>query len=279
MTRPRRRLGPLTARAIVSHAGRMTKRTPIQPVGSPRPCRSDLVGKTLPGKRGGKIIACAVPPRRTPRVQYVFVRPEGGLPGSGFAIKSSRARRRIRDAAIELIETDAAFLRSVHDEYRETRIPSPSGLEFPHQPGSSICDPQHRVWAGYEEARADASERASIEAEDGDDGAFLVAMRAALARHPQWPAWQAAAQSCAERFAQRERERAPKTAGAEYERAQLRKRARGKLRGEDERDAFGGDYLSEALDATTENYKRKKGLPRSLRAKAHPSAKRARRGG
>lgn len=248
-------------------------KAPIVAVGSPRPCKSDLIGKRVPGRRGGTVTACAVPPRDRPRARYVFVRPEGSLPGAGHAMRASNARRRIRNAAIELVSVDSAFLHDVHAEFRATRLPAPSGLEFPHARGSSRCDPEHGVWEGYQDARAEATERASIETEEGDDAAFLEALLRILSAHPRWASWVDAATKCAADFDARVEARAPKTMGAEYERAQLRKRLGNKVRRADERDTFGGDYLSEKLDATTENYKRKKGLPRSLRAKAHPKAR------
>lgn len=248
---------------------------PILPVGSPRPCKSDLIGKMVPGRRGGKVVACAVPPRDKPRAQYVFVKPEGSLPGAGHSMWGSRARRRIRAAAFQLISLDAAYLHSAHQEFRSSGIPAPTGVEFPHRSGSSRCDPGHEVWAGYEDARSEASERASIAVEDGDDEAFIAALRVELAKHPSWATWVATAEKCARDFDERLESRAAKSQGAQWERAQLRRAAKNKARGADERDALGGDYLSEALDATTENYKRKKGLPRSLRARAHPSARRA----
>lgn len=236
-------------------AGR-AKAKPVAPVGSARPCNSDLVGKDLPGRRSGKIVACAVPPRATPRATYLFVHPKGALPGGGFSIKSSRVRRRLRNRTIEMYSLERAYLDAAHNDFRQTGIPAPTGVEFPHRRGASRCDPEHSVWAGYEEARSDAAERASIETEGQPDEVFIAVVRELLSKHPSWETWLATAKKCARDFEERAERRKPK-GGAQYERAQIRRRMKDAGDAADERDILGGDYLSEALDATTDPYKRR----------------------
>ena len=222
------------------------------PPGSRIPCRSDLVGAVVPGRGGGLVTSCAAPPRREPRRRYVFVQTPGGLPGLGHSMHVTRARRRIRAGVQRLTSLDAAYLYDAHTAFRRTGIPAPSGVEFPHRAGTSVCDPEHAVWQGYEEARNDAAEAAAIQAGD-DDAAYVAAMLRELSKHPRFELWERTARGCARAFDDRREAKATKREGSEWERAQIRKAARRVGRDEDERDALGGDYLSEAMAKTRDS--------------------------
>jgi len=252
------------------------------PAGTPTPCGArggTLVGKVVPGRGGGVVKSCAVPPRAHPRRTDVLVVPQGKLIVDGRPMPLSRARRRIRlrETLVSLTSLDAAYLYDAHQSFARTGIPAPTGVEFPHQAGSSRCDPQHPVWSGYEDAREAAAEEASSvtseldEDAEGADEAYAEAMLAALKRHPRFAEWLRTSQECARGFADRQERRAVKHESAASQRAALKRKAAAS-RG-DERDVLGG-YLSEKLDELSERKWRPKATPKILRARAHPKAKR-----
>ena len=243
--------------------GRPTVWAVAQP-GTAYECKSPLVGKIVPGRRGGLVRSCATPSRKRPKEGQVYlVDPRGQtLAGFGEVMPKDRAARRIRDAEKPRAPgLEPVYLYELHEGYRATGLPAPSGLEWPHPAGSSVCDPEHKRWKGYAEALEDARERAAIvldsEGADPEDlDAYTDATRAALSKDPRFQEWKRTAAQCAQDFDARRERKKPKAVSAATERAAILREYR--ELGEGAFVARHGGELSEVLDTLTEGYKKKK---------------------
>jgi len=226
-------------------------------------CKSPLVGQVVPGRGGGLVRACATPAKKRPREGQVYlVDPRGQtLAGFGETMPKDRAARRIRDAKKPKAEAlELAYLREMHEGYRATGLPAPSGLEWAHVAGSSVCDPGHKRWAGYTDALEDARERAAIvlegEGADPEDlDAYTDATRRALSKDPRFQEWKRTAAQCAQDFDARQARKKPKAVSAATERGAILREYR--ELGEGAFVARHGAELSEVLEALRETYKRK----------------------
>jgi hypothetical protein len=224
-------------------------------------CKSPLVGQVVPGRGGGLVRACATPTRQRPKQGQVYlVDPKGQtLAGFGSTLPKERAARRIRDAQKpKAAPLELAYLHELHEGYRASGIPAPSGLEWIHVAGSSVCDPQHRRWKGYADALEDARERASIalEGEEVDDfEAYDRATLDLLKRDPRFQDWRRTATQCAQGFDARQARKKPKAQSAATERAAIMREYR--ELGEGAFVERHGAELSEVLDVLTEGYKKK----------------------
>lgn len=207
------------------------------PPDTPYGCRSRYVGRTVPGKRGGAVTACATPNAARPREGQFWLGPP--VAGIGQPVRKATVRERFRKrgrvatpaADIELQAADAG-----RDPYH---VPYPPGLEFPHRPGSSRCDPEHPVWRGH--AAAVAAAAAAIRAGSGPDATPEEHARAlydALARTRDFGAWADAEAACLAEFAGRRRARV-RGAGESTARAAARRRAEALAAGE---DVTGAEY-------------------------------------
>lgn len=195
------------------------------------PCgkRDAYVGRTVPGRHGGKIVGCAMPSavilkavrearsagRKPPRKERQYVIADGRR------MRASVARGRIRDATrAKVTKTDAATLAAYAEAWQVGyELPYPIGQEFPHRAGGSDCDPESEVWSGYPGP--------------GD----VVAIES----HPRFKRWAETAEKCVREFQAREESRRPKASGSSArERAQERERAL--ARGE---DVTGAEYQDE----------------------------------
>ena len=227
-------------------------------------CASPLVGQVVPGRGGGRVRACATPSKKKPREGQVYlVDPKGQtLAGFGETMPKSRAARRIRDASKpRATPLELSYLSEAHEGYRATGIPRPTGLEFPHVAGSSPCDPEARVWRGFLDSLEAAEERASIQAEDGDQSDYERALFAALKRDPRFHEWDKTAKACAADFDARQRRKKPKAASVATERGALMREYR--ELGEGAFVERHGAELSEVLDTLTEGYKKRPAAKRA----------------
>lgn len=192
--------------------------------GSYYPCHKSerkKLGKTVPGRGGGKITACATPARpRKGTAAGKRRRPEGqywiGAAAAGHAMPKSRVRRRLRGARFRkgLLANDPLTVWSQVREFERTGFPAPWGQPYPHRPGSSRLDPQHPAWKGYTAAVKRALATAAR------TGADPLAV---LRRHPKFKEWQALNREGAAAFNARGARKAGHS--AQRERAQYRQAA------------------------------------------------------
>jgi hypothetical protein len=225
---------------------------------TPYPCHpweAGILGLHVPGRGGGTVTACATPAepltarRRRGQVQI-------GLPGVGGVMPKARARARVRRAGLETLRTpleDVAQAAAIYSG-ASCPLPYPPGLEFPHI--VSRCDPEHKVWKGFDAALDDARERASIVA--GDDvgpAEFDCLVVEELSRDARFPAWRAAADACVRGFQSRQSSRRGKAAFSQQrERGQAR--ARAIAEGVDVSGAEYRDTLRSAESKRRRNYER-----------------------
>lgn len=192
------------------------------PPSSPYACPGQAyTGVAVPGKGGGTISGCATPSRKRPAEGQYWI---GALTGKGRPIRKVTARHRIHRTR-QLVPGDPVLTAAMVDAYEQTGLAAPQGLEFDHLRGSSPCDPDHRTWAGYEDALQDARERASVYGDslDAEDYARLVAQT--LAESPKGSAWTKTASTCAKQYKQRQSAKQKATFSTAREAARKRSEA------------------------------------------------------
>ena len=203
----------------------------------PIPCKrkTKLIGAAIPGKRGGIVSSCATPDPAKPKQGRVWIGPQA----SGHPLKRSIASRRLRDAARNLGEMRKFGVEYVAAEVEAARspfhVPAPIGVEFPHRAGASKCDPEHKVWQGYNDALADARERASIEVgEEADEDTFNKHVLQIMRAHPSWPTWTGTEDECVLGFERRQKAKKRKVAPSYVEEEIADLKAQGFTESDDE---------------------------------------------
>lgn len=185
------------------------------------PWERKKVGKTVRGRNGGKITACATPAKpRKGTAASKRRRPEGqywiGQAAAGHAMPKSRVRSRLRAQRKggKLHADDPLIVYSQVKEFERTGFPSPWGQPYPHRPGSSRLDPQHPAWKGYTTAVKKAIQTGERTGRDPLD---------VLRKHPKFKTWQAINKEGARSFEERQRRKSAHS--QQRERAQYRQAA------------------------------------------------------
>ena len=194
------------------------------------PCDHPLVreGRVIPGRGGGRATACATPlPRWEPKDKLSLWLGDALL-GGPFRLSTARDRLRGkslgRDSRGERESRKEATILAVSD-YRRGGLPQPIGRLNPGPRGSSRCDAEHPVWAGYREAISEASADAAERVGDGaSDREYERAVKASLAAlYPaEFSAWDALARECVARY----EARIPQARGYESPQAEVARRRR-----------------------------------------------------
>ncbi len=203
----------------------------------PIPCKrkTKLIGAAIPGKRGGIVSSCATPDPAKPKQGRVWIGPQAG----GHPLKRSIATRRLRDAGRNLGEMRKFGVEYVAAEVEAARspfhVPAPIGVEFPHRAGASKCDPEHKLWQGYNDALADARERASIEVgEEADEDTFNKHVLQIMRAHPSWATWTGTEDECVLGFERRQKAKKRKVAPSYVEEEIADLKAQGFTESDDE---------------------------------------------
>lgn len=225
---------------------RKPNRTPrawkTQPPNTPYPCAGKAVGAVVPGKPGGTVTACATPSTERPdEGQYWF-----GLPtaGAGKPVRKSVVRQRLHKLRRPKISTPVEIVaQSAAYNEQEYALPTPTGVEVPHDPNNHPCSPGAPLWGkAYRDAVKGAMEagveRAAIQSTSGDvdfdPSAFAnpatdeeKAVYETFMSHPEAPKWEAQAQACSRDFRRRQAQAksGPQTKAERLERKRMAKRA------------------------------------------------------
>jgi hypothetical protein len=197
----------------------MTKRNahwetlpPDTPHPSPKsavPCKLKYLGAIVPGRGGGRVTACATPSKKRPREGQYWI----GDFTTGHPMRRTVVARRIKNAeTYKGFDRNAALEAAYWAKKEKYHIPQAIGTEFPHKRGTSPCDAEHPIWAGWQEAYEAASESAAIATEGESDEAYQRALFEEMKKHPKFAVWEQTEQACIEGIERRRRAAAPKAA-------------------------------------------------------------------
>lgn len=256
MKRRRRRRHADPFAAFRDIAPRVNPATPLEweelPPSSPYKCKpyeSRTLGRTIPGRGGGTVTACATPAPEHPKEGQVWI----GLPvaGIGFPMRRYTANRRLREEGkrkvTDLEEASRSWYQN-RDTYRETEaaadaardagtfLPLPPGVEFPYvEDKPPRCSPRHRLWRDLR--------KLIDEAPPFVDPSELAAEARA---HPQAQEWEQQFGDCMRAWRKRIERKAPKTGIESTGRQAARRRTTARARGEDTSAAEYTDLLTKA---------------------------------